>query len=106
MIEINPEANYIFNAVTIDSGYSPESLFDGWPEALGLTLLVFEDNSIYLERVATDEDIKRAKFVIFGGKNYTIAPNKTAVSPLITGELLEILANSQYSYLLEEVELG
>jgi hypothetical protein len=101
----NPDADYIFNAVINEATYSPQRLFDGFVQPIGQTLIVFQDNSIYVDRIALDEDIKSAKYVVYSGRKYEIAPKVFAPSPILPSEIAELIANSEYNIYLKEVTL-
>lgn len=96
---------YILDAVLEEEGYSSHPLFNGTKVFIGQTLAVFEDDSFIIDRAVSDEDLNAANFVCFSGKNYVIAPNRIAKSPILPARIVEIIGSSDYYSYLKEVTI-
>jgi hypothetical protein len=96
---------YILNAIITEPSYSKDALFDGGTIKLGQTLVVFEDGSLYIDRYSSDEDIKVADYVVYSGRNYTVAPNVIKPSPILPRYIADLIGQTDYYIYLEPINL-
>lgn len=93
---------YVFDGTIEERMWSPDVLFTYGKHYQGQALLVFEDNTVIVDRIVNETDIAKAVFIVGGGRKYKIFTNQTAKSPIIPRWIVDLLIhNGLYIYLHE-----
>lgn len=94
--------NYTVETQIVQDGAGHHPLFARGINLTSNTLMVFNDDTVSFELRPSNDDIVRAIYVVEGGRDYKVQFDIKGPSPILPPEIFDIVAMSDYYYLLKE----